>query len=364
MKKSSLLFLALVAFTISAFAQSKKSNVFFKERVKQHAERLRSSDTDPCRLSEIPFSQQNATYAPLTGAELLTTQAWNWEEEQLVDLPFEFTVNGFSSEQVLLAFEYMQAYISDDRTQHILYFLPLYIDYVDWAFENGQNESSSPVYVKTLGNAGSQIIILEFKNIGLFFDDNERDFVNFQLWLYEDSNTIEYHYGDYQIADPTAVFEFDDGPIVAILCEDLDSGSVTALTLAGDPLNPELVLYSEDYDIEENGPFWLSGMPPSGTVYRFNDQNVSIRNHSDLSLNFVLSPNPFSSQLSIRANEELPANTDFVLFDAEGKMVLQAPLPQGSEHILTTDNLGLGTFYYVLRNNSQILHSGVVIKAQ
>jgi hypothetical protein len=356
-----LFFLTILSFALCNGAFGQKTKTRFKENFIQGSSQNRSQNQDPCKLLEIPFSIQQAPYESLTNAELLTPVPWSWEDVLATDIPFEFAFGDFKSDRLSFLLEYMATSLDDESNNRLFYFLPLYVDYVDWAEENGESETRSPVSIKTMGNPGSRITIIEYNNIGLYFDPIETDFVSFQLWLYEGLNTVEYHYGDRLVKSPADVFEFD-GPIVGFLCQNVEDGSFSALTLAGDPLNPQLVFFNDEPTEED--PIWLDAVPPSGTVYRFNDQKVSVRNHADLSIEFAVRPNPFSNQITLKANASLPTNTEFLLFNAEGKLVLQTILSEEAEHSIFTENLGQGAFYFVLKNQNQVLHSGIAIKTK
>ena len=84
-------------------------------------------------------------------------------------------------------------------TDHLQPYVQYGVNLVDRASDtvkwDGMTDSLSPVSYQLGGVPGSRILKVEWKNAGFHMDiaaDNKSvDFVNLQIWLYEESNDIE-----------------------------------------------------------------------------------------------------------------------------------------------------------------------------
>src|SRR5690606_7211197 len=125
--------------------------------------------------------------------------------------------------------------------------------------------------------------------------------MNFQVWLYEGSNIIEYRYGSSQINNPQGSFEGETGPIVyliPLINFDTDEIEEDAYLLSGDPSNPTVIVV--EAGDEPQGPIALQGMIPNGTVYTFTPQNLSLDTFENP--DFVIYPNPANDYFHIQTN--------------------------------------------------------------
>lgn len=93
--------------------------------------------------------------------------------------------------------------------------------------------------------------------------------MNFQLWLYEGTNIIEYRYGPSSINNPKFSFEGSTGPHVSLLTSfNIDTQLLEDIGyfMSGDPANPTVITL----DAGASPPFPLTaveGMIPDGAVY-------------------------------------------------------------------------------------------------
>jgi hypothetical protein len=162
--------------------------------------------------------------------------------------------------------------------------------------------SSSPISYKTTGSPGNRIFKWEWKNAG-FFEGLESEFINFQLWVFEADNSIEFHYGPQNINGVTSD-NGNPGPMVFFvpLFETSQNGDEQFLSplyyLEGDPTNPNLITLTNP-DPSAAPPGSLDQMPPDGTVYRFEPTSLSVEFNQKLSLK--LFPNPTSDFLTIKS---------------------------------------------------------------
>ncbi|HRK82826.1 MAG TPA: hypothetical protein PLZ12_15390 [Saprospiraceae bacterium] len=219
------------------------------------------------------FSTATAVYEPLENAISLNNgELWD-DPDFVVPIGFEFDLFGQSINE--LSFDYGLGGIvgAVDNGEN---FISLLIPYGSDIADRGQltGESKSEIRYLTEGAPGSRIFKLEWSNAGFYYemDENETndDFVNFQMWLYEGSNIIEFRYGESSIADPDLVHEFAGSPLVALVDTIIADGSDVAslFYLKGDPDSPSVFTTNSILDL-----FFLNSIlddsPADGQIYRF-----------------------------------------------------------------------------------------------
>ncbi|HKK87213.1 MAG TPA: T9SS type A sorting domain-containing protein [Saprospiraceae bacterium] len=192
------------------------------------------------------------------------------------------------------------------------------------------------------GDEGERIFKLEWNNAGfyseLFDDEVSEDFTNFQLWLYEEDDAIEIHFGPNSIQYPELSYDGLSGTIVGLVDSfNLDAVDVfftEAYFLEGEPLNP---VYREVFssDLEEN-PITLNGDIPDGTIYRFSRRTSSTLEIEGLAL--TISPNPVIDRMKIEWPDNGGAKAEVELFNASGQLL------QRWEQVENGSALDLGRF--------------------
>src|SRR5690554_3244922 len=92
--------------------------------------------------------------------------------------------------------------------------LPIGQDIIDRGYVWGVSQSN--LSYKIEGAAGSEILKIEWSNVGFWDDMTGNDFMNFQIWLHKGTNIIEYRYGPSSVNNPYGSFEGETGPNVAL----------------------------------------------------------------------------------------------------------------------------------------------------
>lgn len=172
--------------------------------------------------------------------------------------------------------------------------IPMGTDIIDRGFISGT--SLSNISYKLDGAAGSRICKLEWKNVGFYGDLNannaSNDFANFQMWLYETTNIVEFRYGPSTINAVIDSFQNTGGASVAIFPSvNFNTGiPQPGLVLSG-PANAPIVNTTDDQ-------LFLIGMPANGTIYRFTPSNLKT-DKFNFNQQFTVYPNPISDIFSI-----------------------------------------------------------------
>lgn len=209
---------------------------------------------------------------------------------------------------------------------------------------DGSGISESPISYKIEGAPGSQIAKIEWNNVGFFDDLTSSDFMNFQLWLYEGSNKIEYHYGPSQINNPSQSYEGQTGPIVGLF-PSINLGSDILLDnayfLSENPSNPQLITIEAGEQLDE--PFALQGTIPDGTVYSFDPTNLSLSNFEKFE--FALFPNPTKDFFQIQTQAE---NFQIEFYNSLGQKL---KLSQNSRGLFDLSNLPIGIYLVKIKTS-------------
>ncbi|MBL4625950.1 MAG: T9SS type A sorting domain-containing protein [Flavobacteriales bacterium] len=206
------------------------------------------------------FSVDSGSYNNLTGATPFNTTPPLWDDEE-VHIPI-----GFDFEFYDLTFDSL--YVSDyvwfiDATGD--YWIDAYsADFID----RGPISPSSPRSYKTEGAVGNRIMKIEWNNAGFYYENSisgtTDDYINLQLWLYEDSSKVEIRYGTSSIVDPDASLGGDEGAAVGL------NTVANRSSLSGTAETPNLTS-SESI---------LVGTPSEGTIYVFEHCPIPVANFS------------------------------------------------------------------------------------
>lgn len=197
---------------------------------------------------------------------------------------------------------------------------------VDRAFDENsgpQMGGLSDIRYRVVGTTGSRIGQIQFKNCGTHYsvvnpNGNNVDSMNFQIWLYEADNTIEYHFGtcstqerqDQTNARPRIDIVFNKD-ISSLYNRDYYG-------FGGDPDFPQMVI-NDDPNYTGHGQ--LQEDPSHGSVWRFGRLNTLSLNESEMSTDPKLYPNPSSERIFISASNDI---SEVKVFDNLGRLVLSA----------------------------------------
>lgn len=249
------------------------------------------------------FNVSNEPYTDLTGSTSLNNgQVWD-DPTYAIPIGFDFQISTEVFNTIYFPDFGLGGSLSnvfDEFVQDAFaLMIPIGQDIIDLGDWTGVSQSN--LSYKTEGVAGSQILKIEWNNVGFWEDMTGADYMNFQVWLYEGSNIIEYRYGPNQINNPQGSFEGETGPIVyliPLINFDTDEIEEDAYLLSGDPSNPTVIVV--EAGDEPQGPIALQGMIPDGTVYTFTPQNLSVGDFE--TIDFAVYPNPAGNYFNIRAN--------------------------------------------------------------
>lgn len=308
------------------------------------------------------FSTTEGVYTPLVnGTSVNNGQVWD-DPEILAPLGFDFTFWGTTIDQVYMLPDFaINAFGVPPPAQSSPLIISYGADLVDRGFDD--DNSLSPISFLTEGVVGSRIFKLEFSNAGFYNDDNDNDFVNTQLWLYEGSNDIEIHFGPSQTSSVGEdLYDGYSGPIIGFIKKYNYSGFMfdELWYLYGPPANPELKYIT--YDNADTLQYTLFNSPANGRIYRFSTTQVGATLPASADQLVQVSPTLVQDICLVKIASELSAqDLQYQVLDQLGKPVSAGNLNNQIETI-NTARFGPGMYYVHVSNKGATVAVKKIIK--
>lgn len=200
---------------------------------------------------KLDFS--TSTYSELSGATDISADAWS--TGKTISLPFSFEYWGRTNNKLIVTFDGI--YFSDTTSDYIFYGTDNYTPI-------GGVQSASPISYEISGTSPNRIFKVQYKNVtDQDFDTSWNYNVNVQIWLQENGNKVEFHFGNSSITDPNfnknyiGVIHYSGSPYYAI------DGTAAAPSLVR-------VLNAGSFD-------GIATYPVSGQVYTLSQTKTSIK---------------------------------------------------------------------------------------
>jgi len=153
------------------------------------------------------FKDTSATYVPLIGGTSLNgTTIWD-EQKYVAPMPFSWTMDSsFTLNSLKLKLSgYPGIVVDTAATNNVNGFFFGDFDIADRGLLSG-TASYSPIRYLTAGTAPNRIFKVELSNAGFWNEPDlyltMNDYFNWQIWIYEGSQIVEFHYGPSQITYP------------------------------------------------------------------------------------------------------------------------------------------------------------------
>ena len=220
-------------------------------------------------------------------------------------------------------------------------------------------EEPSLIRYQTTGNPGERVFAIEWHNAGLYeeifeSDTNPVSSLNFQIWLYEIDNSIEFRYGSmmYPAFDPA----FDNQIITSIFLDynfSVDEGNI--LTLSGHPAFCVLENINSATDL---GIYSLSYYV-NAMVYRFELISIPFNVDENNLLSYSIYPNPTSNKLTVDFSDFTEVNTTIKLYDSSSKLVFEKETT--STLMIDVSGFAKGMYLLELSTDEQVLMSQVIL---
>ena len=278
-------------------------------------------------------------------------QVWYNNQYGPFEVPFSFKIAGQTITHFSFRsnnFEFLTGLNDDSDTTYLMIASGIFIQDKNYDEEISQ----SPISYKVIGSAGSRVLKMEVKNAGSTTESNANEtnslFLNFQVWIYEATNIIEYHYGDSNInstAMEMLVQENQDPFLIGLGEKFLNYGGF----VYGDPAS---LSFAEVANVEENelGSYKITSYPVNGTLYRFIPSTTTVGTEQFNKTQFRMYPNPVTSILKISL-EKMDV-TDYIITDMTGKTI-QKGIFKALENTIEVGNLSSGMYCIRIGNSTQ-----------
>ncbi|MCB0430677.1 MAG: T9SS type A sorting domain-containing protein [Flavobacteriales bacterium] len=335
--------LLVIVFITDEEAQNVKSEGW---RMNNHSEQMDVAGND------YLFSYSTSSYVPLTGATNVN-QGEVWDDpEYKVPIGFTFKLYDADIDTVYFGLGLgglISTYV--DTGYHADYLIvPLEVDLVDRGVAEGQ--SKSPISYALEGNPGSRIFKLETKNAGFWNEwdalRSVNDSISFQMWLYEGSNDIEFHYGGHLISDVGVDYDGETGPLVGLT----DENMTNAYLLTG---NTEAPMINQNPLIP-----YLLGTPPEGTIFRFARQTTGLDAYNmSKGVRVHAFPNPATTQVTFELAGAGGQQVILNMTDVAGHRIRSVAF---SGNRITIDRQGIpqGIYLYTIFKEGLTLNGTIV----
>lgn len=287
-----------------------------------------------CNAQNYTFSTSFDNYVDLVNPISISNgEVWDDPTYQLL-LPFDFQINGVIVNNLIINDGYINSSSISSTSDYL--FAIGGVDLVDNSM--GGETSASPIEYVIEGEIGSRIVKISWVNCGSWGDEDGTMFINFQVWLYETTNIIEYRYGPRLITDELLFYEDETGPIVGIATIDneppYNATSISLLT--GNSNSPSVSVIA---------PVYLSGTPQESIVYKFAPTNLK-KNEFDQN-SIAIFPNPIIDFMTVSAKENI---NSIAIFNTLGQLVFEKKVNTSEEKI---DLTALTSGNYIVKITSE-----------
>lgn len=223
---------------------------------------------------DYSLTYSNSTYTELSGATDVSADAWNNASQRT--MPFTFKFFGKSYSDIYITYD--GVYFSDTGNDYIFYG-------TDNFKPKGNIPTESPISFLVTGSAPNRVFKIQYKNVSEATVGGAYVYsINNQVWLYESTNVIEYHFGNSSITDPK---------FTAFYIGLIDANNVY-LGIGNTAAAPSLVRVT-------SSPAGIPTYPANGQVYTLTPKRTTIAAVNALPYTFTQDVNSFS----VKCNEEV-----------------------------------------------------------
>lgn len=314
------------------------------------------------------FSTNTESYSHLGASAIDITPApsdeepfWTYFESEAISLPFVFKYQNADVHSLAIGASgevIFNGTFSDSDMSHLSGLNTFY---------SGAPSRGKILYEIT-GTTGSRIFKYEFQNVATYSNFTGNDTLNFQVWLHEGSNIIEYRAGYSNIPE----IHFADGYIDLMSSDEilmLTAGLISTEVDDIPSLEDEPIAYAhlvkevgttyadtllhvsgmdiDDDDIESYGIYdiiLLDAYPAEGTVFRFTPLDGTSGLQSIASSKMHLYPNPAQGTLNVDITGIDARVARYTVYDLYGRSLLSGNF-QSSVQAIDIQSLSSGQYF-------------------
>lgn len=283
---------------------------------------------------DYTLSYSTSAYTELSGATDISSDAWTSYYHARMPFTFEFFGRPYDTINIMANGSTTGIFFSSTGVDFIFFGAESY-------YPENNDPSMSPISFQVTGSTPDRILKVQFKNIYAVCQDTAEDYiVNNQVWLYEGSNKIEYHFGPNIITDLNVtdyfigIIDYDNSPYLAI-----DSTSA----------NPKLVRVFNAGDFEG-----IHSHPANGQVYTLTpSSNTGIAN--------VTKPYTFASMpQGFMLNPGAAAHIS--LYDVAGRSIHEFDALENERSAYSLNDIATGIYLVKIEIGTQQFIEKIIIR--
>ena len=277
------------------------------------------------------FTTFTDTYQPIVGASVSGGLQWD-ELDFAVPIGFNFKLYGKQNDSIRVFGGSVVTFDDLNNSSAIAAASPVYEDLCDRAWSSTSFEGAtgglSDISYTVTGNTGSRICVIQISNAGFRGEIDSAgissSFVNFQVWLYETSNKVEFRFGNCNILNPNINLSNSSAGFICGMANITNTSAFTGSgnLLKGPNNSPVMVGF------DPNNPFAdaVSYQIQSGQVYQFNNTSYNGTGlpKQEGANAISLFPNPAKNLLQVKHHGILTEELAVLLSDINGKLILEA----------------------------------------
>lgn len=299
----------------------------------------------------------NEYYIPLDDPQSLEIEV-GWDDPEVeIPLPFDFTIGGGEPMSMLLISGTGEMLMGMSEAGLLDILWPISLDVMDIGAVEA--EEISLIQYQVTGESPNRILKIEWNEVGLYEEISNQGTttlrLNFQTWLYEADNMIEYRFGPNTISKGLPDTDFLTSGI--ILDFDYDYYDGLFYTASGAPNDPDWTVSDDFYAWYYNGSM-LDGIPAEGTVYRFGPTTNSIPGPT-LSPEVNCFPNPAQSQVWI--SNEGNSEVAIQIIDMRGVRVEELLIQANQTASWNCEGVAQGTYLLLFQEEGKALRPQRII---
>lgn len=310
--------------------------------------------------AQYNYSYTSAPYANLASPQIISSNVPTWDDDYWThEIGFPVNVFGINYDSaVVISNGELMLYQTIDSANFVYLAdtLPVLIGFGEFISVNGTGDlvarspGSSPISYELSGVTGSRIAKFEWKNVGFYEDTSAtyNDFMNFQIWIYEITGDVEYHYGTGSVSEVS--YGGSPGPVIGIAPFDLDPNYdfLPGIFLQGDSTT---CISGPTYNV-------TNGTPVPNAVHRFaNLATVGIK--ENIAQGFSMYPNPANDKVNL----VLPQGNQLITFtDISGRVCLGEQSNDGGNISISLEGLQAGVYLITVSNEAGISTQRLVIR--
>lgn len=215
---------------------------------------------------DLTFTQKTQPYAQISGAGKVSPPDYLVSQYSFgYQLPFDFKIKDIVADRFIVS-SAGEIQLLEKGKNWGPFLVPFSARMEDYFADAG-------VWGVLLGDTGKRMLGLDFRDLELMLETGE-NIINFQVWLFEEDNSIEFRYNNAENIRPGS-YTNGKGPIVGIMdVEETTYVNKKSYFLTGTPQSPVFNAATLPGKSSDTVPYMLGNIPKN-TVYRFAPKSAS-----------------------------------------------------------------------------------------